>query len=88
MANQVQKCCRANFDDRPLTCRLPSKKARPAQNHPIGPKCVSPDKRQATAVTTHERSQLPLGLDLAAVRDLPWKLPGHRGAYRERKPDV
>jgi hypothetical protein len=80
MANQVQKCCRANFDDRPLTRRLPSKKARPAQNHPIGPKCVSPDSvvldRAAVAAAVP-------GLDAGDARLLVTEAASRRGALRQ-----
>jgi hypothetical protein len=43
MAKTTASTLRANFDDRPETYRLPLKKARPAQRHPTGPRCVSPD---------------------------------------------
>jgi hypothetical protein len=43
MTNRSRRRHRADSDGRPRTCRLPPNKARPAQGHPTGPRCLSPD---------------------------------------------
>jgi hypothetical protein len=49
MTNHTRQLDRAKFDGRLRACDLPLNKARPAQTHLTGPRCVSRDTDQGTS---------------------------------------